>query len=101
MTQSPMIEAVAHVAIETPRRYLTQLCQHFEHRLDVAYHDDRGSILSPAGTCLLDSSTGQLVLRARAEDAEKLALIEDVVSRHLLRFAFRDPPDITWQREAG
>jgi hypothetical protein len=99
--ENAVLQSVATVALPTPRRYLTQLCKHFEHRAQVAYEADRGSVIFTIGTCLLDSESGALVLQARAEDAEKLAALQDVVARHLLRFAFRDPPEIVWRSVPG
>jgi len=38
-----------------------------------------------------------LTLRVGAEDAVQLAQLEDVVARHLERFAFRAPVAIEWR----
>ncbi|HTW26657.1 MAG TPA: DUF2218 domain-containing protein [Acetobacteraceae bacterium] len=92
----PPLAAEARIAIATPRRYLAQLCKHFQHRLPVTLEEDRGDIAFPAGTCTLAAEDETLVLRVTAADAAALAQVEDVVARHLLRFAFRDPPDIRW-----
>jgi hypothetical protein len=39
----------------------------------------------------------KLTLRAEAENADLLVQVEGVVERHLVRFAFRDPPEIVWR----
>ena len=41
-----------------------------------------------------------LILRATAADEPSLAQVEEVVARHLERFAFRDQPEISWTRGA-
>jgi len=89
--------SVAHVAMDQPRRYLGQLCKHFEHKLPVTLNETSGHIAFSFGTCALSTSAEALVLQAEAADAEALAKTEDVVARHLLRFAFRAPPEIVWQ----
>jgi hypothetical protein len=86
----------AIVVMETPRRYMTQLCKHFEHKVPVTLEEDSGSISFPMGACLLRAEADRLVMRVAGED---LARLEDVVARHLQRFAFRAPPEIVWTRQ--
>jgi hypothetical protein len=40
-----------------------------------------------------------LILEASATDAESLAVVEDVLGRHLERFGARRELAVTWQRE--
>jgi uncharacterized protein len=87
----------ARMATNLPRRYLTQLCKHFEHRLEVSYAEDDGRITFPAGICTLKAEPEALVMRVEAADEEALHQVEGVVARHLERFAFREPPVINWQ----
>ena len=91
-----MPTSIAHVRTELPRRYMGQLCKHFEHELPVTLEETSGLIAFSFGTCTLRAEAAALVLQADAEDAETLARTEDVVARHLLRFAFREPPEIVW-----
>lgn len=90
----------ARVVMEAPRRYLSQLCKHFEHKLPVTYDGPAGEIVFSAGACRLHAGDGVLTLSLEAPDAASLAQVQDVVARHLLRFAFREecrstgpPPD--------
>ncbi len=93
-----MMEAYSEaiVAMETPRRYLSQLCKHFEHKVPVTLEEDSGSISFPMGACVLRAEPDRLIMRVSGED---LGRLEDVVARHLLRFAFRSPPEIVWTRQ--
>jgi uncharacterized protein len=90
--------AEARIATPLAQRYLIQLCKHFEHRLPVVRAGAEGSITFPVGTCRLSAEADLLVLNAQAKDDEALEQLEQVVSRHLGRFAFRDKPEIAWQR---
>lgn len=96
-----MASATARVALEQPRRYLGQLCKHFAHKLPVTLEEANGSIAFPTGTCRLEAVEDALVMTLDAADPTALAALEDVVARHLLRFAFRTPPEIAWVPEAG
>ncbi len=92
-----MAAATARVGTTLPRRYMTQLCKHFEHRLAVSYDETRGSIAFQAGVCRLAVEPDALVMTVEAADAAALPQLQDVVARHLVRFAFREPPEIVWQ----
>ena len=85
--------------IESPlaKRYLTQLCKHFEHKLPVTHGDGEGRIEFPVGVCTLNAKDGALQLNADAADPDALTKLQDVVARHLVRFAFREPLAVTWE----
>ncbi len=89
-------QSEATVGLDQPRRYMTQLCKHFEHRLQVAYEADRGSIVFGSGLCLMEAGPDSLKLRVQTPDSEAVPQLQEVVARHLLRFAFRAPPEIVW-----
>lgn len=98
------LSSQANVPTNMARRYLTQLCKHFQHRLPVMLDDWHGRIEFPAGLCELDGATigGVLQMRVTAPDEASLARLEDVVGRHLERFAFRDELKVRWTRsESG
>ena len=92
-----MAAATARVSTDLPRRYMTQLCKHFEHRLAVSYDETQGSIQFQAGLCRLMTEPDTLVMTVETPDEAALPQLQDVVARHLLRFAFREPPEIVWE----
>ena len=95
-----LLTAEARVPTAAARRYLGQLCKHFRHKLPVEIEDSYGRIEFPAGVCELDAAAdaGLLVLRVSADEEEGLARIEEVVGRHLERFAFREEMKVSWKR---
>jgi predicted O-methyltransferase YrrM len=83
--------ATALVAIDRPARYVKQLVSHLGHRGDTAQTaDGRATIMLSSGTCVLAPGAGHLELIAASQDIEGLAAVQDVVARHLLRFAGED-----------
>ncbi|MDA9397409.1 DUF2218 domain-containing protein [Bradyrhizobium sp. CCBAU 45389] len=92
-----MNHSVAEIATERASIYLQQLCKHFAHKLPVEFTPEQGTIPFSVGTCRLEAAAGKLVLRADAENADLLKQVEGIVERHLVRFAFRDPPEIVWR----
>jgi predicted O-methyltransferase YrrM len=80
--------ATALVAIDRPARYAKQLVSHLGHRGDTTQTaDGRATITLSSGTCVIAPGSGHLELIAASQDAEGLAAVQDVVARHLLRFA--------------
>lgn len=98
MDTRPNPSSEARVPTAVPRRYLAQLCKHFEHKLPVTLAEDRGSIEFSGGLCTLEAGDESLIMRLTAADEAALARLQDVVARHLLRFAFRETPDVQWTR---
>lgn len=98
MDRKPNLSSEARVPTAVPSRYLAQLCKHFDHKLPVTLAEDRGRIEFSGGVCALEAGDGILVMRLSAGDEAALARLEAVVASHLLRFAFREKPEIRWTR---
>ncbi len=95
---SQALAAAAVVQTSRSARYLGQLCKHFQHKLPVTFEGRRGRIEFAGGVCELDAPEGSeaLHLRVTAREPGELASLEDVVTRHLVRFAFREPLAVEW-----
>lgn len=93
--------SVARITTDSPARYMGQLCKHFAHKIPASFDADSGRIEFPFGLCELAIGDNLLVMCVSAAHDEDLARMEDVIARHLLRFAFREPPQVTWQRSAA
>lgn len=99
MADGAMPESVARIATAQAGKYLVQLCKHFAHKIPAEYADDRGRIQFEAGVCEADATEADvLILRVVSADREKLPVLEDVVERHLRRFAFREELALSWSR---
>ncbi len=99
-TETLGLSSEARVPTTVARRYLTQLCKHFQHKLPVELGEAEGRIEFAMGVCTLDAALvpDTLVIRAAAADEEALGKLEGVVGRHLERFAFRDALTVSWVR---
>lgn len=95
MTQ---MTSVARVATTSPARYLGQLCKHFAHKIPARHDNESGRIEFPFGQCELATGPELLVMCVSAPDADSLTRMEEVIASHLLRFAFREPPEVVWSR---
>lgn len=84
-----MPRSTAVVVTDAPARYAKQLLAHLGRKNTVEPVDgdpDGGRLVFAYGTGTVRPDAGQLVLDAVAADAESLARVEDVLSRHLERF---------------
>ncbi|MEY9893334.1 hypothetical protein ABIA35_003793 [Catenulispora sp. MAP12-49] len=97
-----MIESVANVPTDRPERYLKQLISHLGNTIDAEQSEDghTGTLIFSHGNCALTAEPGTLRMTARAEDAERLAAVEDVVARHLVRFGEKDALVVQWSAAA-
>ncbi|WP_426955767.1 DUF2218 domain-containing protein [Muricoccus radiodurans] len=89
--------SIAEVATPQASRYLQQLCKHFQHKRPVTFDAASGHIAFTIGDCHLTAADGALAMTATAPDVEQLAQLQDVIARHLVRFAFREDIPITWR----
>ncbi|MDF1747561.1 MAG: DUF2218 domain-containing protein [Alphaproteobacteria bacterium] len=100
--------STAEVPTENGNRYLQQLCKHWAHKLAVDMTEGQGRIIFPKdgrsgtwaedATVTLTAHSNHLECRIEASaDAQRDAL-QDVISSHLDRFAFREAPlSFDWQ----
>ncbi|HEV7256970.1 MAG TPA: DUF2218 domain-containing protein [Bosea sp. (in: a-proteobacteria)] len=88
----------ADVVTDNASRYLQQLCKHFSHKVEVTFDETAGHVIFSIGHCRLTAHAGLLRLALGAPDAEALSELEQVIERHLLRFAFRETLSIAWCR---
>ena len=93
------MNSTTHVPTENARRYLGQFVKHFAHKLPARLEDDlrHGEVEFPSGLCTMDADDHRLAIILNAGAAEELTRLQDVVDRHLLRFAFREALSITWE----
>jgi hypothetical protein len=99
-TNALPLSSVARVPTDKAARYMGQLCKHFAHKIPATFDAESGRIEFSIGICELAVAKDALALHVSAATEETLAQMEDVVARHLVRFAFRDELVVTWQRGA-
>ncbi len=96
------IASQARVTSDRAQGYLIQLCKHFGHKTEASFADNRRRIRFTAGLCELDAEDqGVLAITLSTADPAQLATLEDVLERHLRRFAFRQELAIQWIRAPG
>jgi hypothetical protein len=89
----------ATVPTANARRYMVQLCKHFGHRVPASFDERAGRIQFEAGEVRLRSAPETLMVIAEAAAPEGLGRLEQVIERHLKRFAFREPHlAVEWSR---
>ena len=91
------VHSLAEVATPRARQYLAQLCKHFQHKLPVTWDDSEGHIAFSMGDCRLEAQDNALTLSLASPDDAELKRLQDVVARHLLRFAFRESLEVQWR----
>lgn len=97
-----MPRSEARVATDRPHRYAKQLVSHLGRRSETSWDEESGTggLVFQNGTGSLTATEDALLLAVESE-AEHLAVLEDVVGRHLVRFGGRDELVVAWRRDTG
>ncbi|MEY9776472.1 DUF2218 domain-containing protein [Arthrobacter sp. MW3 TE3886] len=93
-----ILSSWASIDTDRPERWAKQLVSHLGRRNPVE-NTAGGDVLSVGGgQGFVGTKDGALLLRATAPDAESLSRVEDVLARHLERFAAREGLKVEWIR---
>jgi uncharacterized protein len=98
-----VVTSTAVVQTDAAARYAKQLLSHLGRKAGVEPVDgepEGGLLRLSAGTGVVRPRADHLVLEATADDAEALALVEDILGRHLERFGARRELTVSWRRDA-
>ncbi|MEQ4720988.1 DUF2218 domain-containing protein [Nonomuraea sp. B19D2] len=91
--------AISAALVTTARgpRYIKQLVSHMGHKVTTELDDSgRGTITLGHGQCVLTPEAGYFTMTATADTPEQLEHVQDVVTRHLLRFATQEELEVVW-----
>jgi hypothetical protein len=98
-----VLTSTAVVTTDAAARYAKQLLAHLGRKAGVEPVDgdpDAGRLTLSAGVGIVRPRADHLLLEASADDEASLALVEDVLGRHLERFGARRELTVSWRREA-
>jgi uncharacterized protein len=110
MTTTPSLTSSAAVGTRRASRYGKQLASHLGRRIVSEWDEpaQTGLLQFDVGRCTMEATPDQLLLHVDLaadtdpdEVSTRLALIEDVVGRHLVRFGTRDELLVRWRRADG
>ena len=92
------IQSTATAQTENASRYLQQLCKHWSHKCETDFTPEAGTVAFPEnrGTLTLQANDTALTMQLTVPAPAHLAKMQDVVDKHLLRFAFREDLTIRW-----
>lgn len=82
------MRSTAIVQTDHAARYMGQLVKHFAHKRPTTLEADHGSISFEIGVCEVAAGEALTLTCIAAED--DMTRLQDVVARHLVRFAFRE-----------
>jgi len=91
-----MLFAQGQVKTQKAQRYLKALCNHFSHKVQATYNDDRGRVDFGFGRCEMWAEAETLTFQIQAEDTDGFARVKDVVAGHLERFSGDEALQVMW-----
>ncbi|MDP5306670.1 DUF2218 domain-containing protein [Paracoccus spongiarum] len=96
------ITATGRHATPHARKYMTQLCKHFAHKIPASTEGETGEICFDIGTARLQAGDDLLSVRLTGTSPEALTRMQGILDSHLQRFAFREAfAGIDWQTGAA
>lgn len=92
------MKSAATVTTANASRYLQQLCKHWRHRFDVTFDTTKG-VIALGDDRRLDMTADETALRLTLDaPADVIERMEQVVTEHIVRFAFREELIFSWRR---
>ena len=86
----------AAVETENASKYLVQLCKHFAHKVEVDYNTVQARVEFPPGRCMMTAEGNHLSFYCRSKEDRGIAVIQHIISDHLVRFAWREEIIFDW-----
>lgn len=84
---------IANVPTKSGSRYLQQLCKHWAHKMPVKFTPEAGQVSFPSGVVArMTAHPEHLEVCIDLPDPLAAEQMQDVLVRHLDRFAFREAP---------
>lgn len=91
----------ALVTTQKASRYLVQLCKHFGHKVPAEWSETDGVVRFEPGTCRMAATGEALTLSCESATPDALAVVQDVVASHLVRFAWKEELTVSWTPTAS
>lgn len=99
MSQGFACQIKTVVETRDPEKYISRLCRHFSHKLEVEWTDAQGRIEFSIGRCLLRVEPQGLGVLCEAPDNDQLLELMEVVKAHFDRFAEKDNVKLHWSSQ--
>ena len=91
------MQSTALVPTDRAERYAKQLVSHLGRHDNARTNDAGETVLDfSAGSCVVVAEPEGVRLTADAADADQLAVVEDIIARHLVRFGEKDELNVSW-----
>ena len=92
-----MSSSRVEVKTQHASRYLQQLSKHWAHKFETEFTLLSSKIALPLGEARLSANDTELVIEVTAHKSEDLTVLQDVVQRHIERFAFKESLAFVWR----
>ena len=91
----------ATVDLDQPGKMLLRLCKHFEHKVSVTYSETKAHMEFIIGSCDAEVIGNALHFICRSNEKNENQEIQNVIERHLVRFARKEDINFGWRVVSG
>lgn len=92
-----MSSSRVEVTTQHASRYLQQLSKHWAHKFETEFTPLSSKIALPLGDARLNANETSLIIEVASHKSEDLTVLQDVVQRHIERFAFKETLAFEWR----
>ena len=92
-----MSSSRVEVTTQHASRYLQHLSKHWAHKFETEFTPLSSKIALPLGDARLNANETSLIIEVTAHKSEDLTVLQDVVQRHIERFAFKETLAFEWR----
>lgn len=91
-----MLQSETVLLATNPASAIARMCKHFSHKVPAQWDEHSARIQFPTGDCEMVSREESIHVLCRAVDAEAMATLQDVITRHIPNLLWRDEQTVTW-----
>ena len=91
-----MLQSETVLLATNPTSAIARMCKHFSHKVPAQWDANSARIEFPTGNCEMASREESVHLLCRAADAEAMANLQQVITRHIPKLLWRDEQTVTW-----
>ena len=90
----------ATIQTDKAERIMKTVCNHFARKTTASYEGNKGYVEFGDGKCEITVTSNTMLLQLSADNVDNLSRVQNVVVKHLLRFAPGENLQINWSEPA-
>ena len=91
-----MLQSETVLLAASPSSAIARMCKHFSHKVPAQWDSQSAHIQFPTGNCDMRAGEESIQVRCQAADADAMATLQGVITRHIPKLLWRDEQTVEW-----